>query len=748
MKQLAILFLLILSLFVNAQDLDDIYIFEYRIDKSYNEKGLSEEEIIYLARIYSTDSVEVTPKEIADQYGRIDTTIVIADDKENWYIDTVFNGEGSDILSFDTDSLRFKYTKESIFKEPRKGSYTVLKEFRDKSRVASDYEDGFFEGIIRFTYTSVAEYEYGNGSADKSIVDYKIKIDHNYLYLSESDTCWETGALQFRTSCYKKAGVDYKINKWFTPIADAWGGIVLYPIHFKNDSTGSISSFSNFGFGKPPSDKDWLKQTDQDLNQTGEEFIKIPIVLLLLIFGAIFFTIRFSFVNVRHFPTAINTVRGKYDELEHGTEKTDLAVDGDIPDTIKDESKEGEVSHFQALTTAVSGTVGLGNIAGVALAITLGGPGATFWMIICGLIGMSTKFVECTLGVKYRDVGEDGTVYGGPMYYLSKGLKEGGYVNLGKFLAVVFAILCIGASFGGGNAAQSNQAASQIVNMFGMEGGNAGTLIGIVLAFIVGVVIIGGIKRIASVTEKVVPFMAIIYVSACLFIIFSNFSEIGWAFGQIFSKAFSMEAGFGGLMGVLIVGFQRAAFSNEAGAGSAAIAHSAVKTKYPASEGIVALLEPFIDTVVICTMTALVIILFNGDDTIFKYGSDFIMDGKKVEGAVLTSMAFEDAIPWFPIVLTIAIILFAISTMISWSYYGLQSWMYLFGKSKISDLVYKTLFLLFIVIGAAANMDAVWGFSDAMILALIFPNMIGLFFLYPVVKKELTKYINAIRTKK
>ena len=505
----------------------------------------------------------------------------------------------------------------------------------------------------------------------------------------------------------KAEGLDEKINEWFKPIADAWVDIVLYPISFTNE-------------------------------------ISIPFVLLLLVFGALFFTIRFSFVNITHFPTAINTVRGKYDELEHGTETTNLAVDGDIPDTIKDESKEGEVSHFQALATAVSGTVGLGNIAGVALAIALGGPGATFWMIICGLIGMSTKFVECTLGVKYRDVGKDGTVYGGPMYYLSKGLKEDGYEKLGKGLAVLFAVLCIGASFGGGNAAQSNQAAMQIASMFGMSGGSVGTLIGIALAVIVGVVIIGGIKRIASVTEKVVPFMAIIYIMACLFIIFSNFNYIDDAFGLIFSNAFSMQAGFGGLVGVMIVGFQRAAFSNEAGAGSASIAHSAVKTKYPASEGVVALLEPFIDTIVICTMTALVIIMYNSAG-IFEYGGDVIIDGHKVEGAVLTSMAFADAIPWFPIILTIAIILFAISTMISWSYYGLQSWMYLFGKSKLSDLTYKVLFLIFIVIGAAANMEAVWGFSDAMILALIFPNMIGLFFLYPKVKKELTKYLSAIK---
>ena len=493
-------------------------------------------------------------------------------------------------------------------------------------------------------------------------------------------------------------GIDDKINDWFKPIADAWVNIVLYPINFSDE-------------------------------------ISIPIVLILLVLGAIFFTLRFSFVNITHFSTAIKTVRGEYDNIENEKYESDKT---------KKIKEEGEVSHFQALATAVSGTVGLGNIAGVALAIAIGGPGATFWMIVCGLIGMSTKFVECTLGVKYRDVGLDGTVYGGPMYYLSKGLKEGGYEKLGKGLAVLFAFLCVGASFGGGNAAQSNQAALQIASILGMDGGSAGTSIGFILAIIVGIVIIGGIKRIASVTEKIVPFMALIYVLACLFIIFSNFNYIDNAFSLIFKGAFSLQAGFGGLLGVLIVGFQRAAFSNEAGAGSAAIAHSAVKTKYPASEGVVALLEPFIDTVVICTMTALVIIMYNSSG-IFEYGQDVIVNGEKIEGAVLTSMAFADAIPWFPLVLTIAIILFAISTMISWSYYGLQAWMFLFGKSKISDLIYKIMFLLFIVIGAAANMDAVWGFSDAMILALIFPNMIGLFFLFPKVKQELNNYLKAIR---
>ena len=489
----------------------------------------------------------------------------------------------------------------------------------------------------------------------------------------------------------QEQGLDERINEAFTPIANWWGAVVLH-------------------------------------NFPGTE---IPTIIFLLVGGALFFTVYFGFINIKRFPTAVNTVRGKYDEVDyHGGE-----------------GEEGEVSHFQALATAVSGTVGNGNIAGVALAIAVGGPGATFWMILCGLIGMSTKFVECTLGVKYRDVGEDGTVYGGPMYYLTKGLEERGFARLGKTLAVIFAVLCIGASFGGGNAAQSNQAAMQLVESFGMTGGSARTIIGLIMMVLVGIIIIGGIKRIASVTEKVVPFMALMYILACLYIIGTNITFVDDAFGMIFSQAFNPQAGLGGLLGVLITGFRRAAFSNEAGAGSASIAHSAVKTKYAASEGLVALLEPFIDTVVICTMTALVIIIFNGDNTVFQYGGEggiVTIAGQQVEGAAITAAAFSKYISFSGPFLTIAVVLFAISTMISWSYYGLQSWMYIFGKSKISDLTYKVIFLLFIVIGAAGDMSAVWTFSDAMILALVFPNMIGLFFLFPKVKEELNRYLAAI----
>ena len=483
-----------------------------------------------------------------------------------------------------------------------------------------------------------------------------------------------------------------------------------------------------------------------------EVFDGAPFVIVLLVLSALFFTIYFAFPNIKYFGKAINVVRGKYDHVDSSyNTNSDLAIDGDIKDTISYESKQGEVTHFQALATAVSGTVGNGNIAGVALAIALGGPGATFWMIICGLLGMSTKFVECTLGVQYRDIGDDGTVYGGPMYYLSKGLKEKGFTLLGKITSVLFAIFCIGGSFGGGNAAQSNQATIVIKDLIGLESSSAGAFIGIVLSLLVGIIIIGGIKRIASVTEKIVPFMAVLYLLACLYIIVINFSLIDDAFSLIFSQAFNPEAiGVGGIIGVLLVGFKRAAFSNEAGAGSASIAHSAVKTKYSASEGLVALLEPFIDTVVICTMTALVIIIFNFGGA-FEYGGTdgtVLIDGIAYEGAGITSMAFAEYIPFSNVFLTIAVVLFAVSTMISWSYYGLQSWKFLFGRGKAADLTYKILFLVFVVIGAAASMNSIWAFSDAMIFAMVFPNMIGLYFLFPVVKKQLARYLTAINKEK
>ena len=431
----------------------------------------------------------------------------------------------------------------------------------------------------------------------------------------------------------------------------------------------------------------------------------IPFIVIWLVLGATFFTLRMGFINIRGFRHSIELARGKYD-------------DPDAP---------GQVTHFQALATAVSGTVGLGNIAGVAVAVSVGGAGATFWMIVCGLLGMSSKFVECTLGVKYRDILPDGRVFGGPMNYLRYGLEKRNMKGFGKVLAGMFAILAVGASFGGGNMFQANQAFEQLAGQFDMLEGN-GFWFGIITAILVGVVIIGGIQSIAKVTGKVVPIMASIYILAALTVIILNIENIGPAFSAIVDGAFSPSALKGGIIGVLVVGFQRAAFSNEAGVGSAAIAHSTAKTNNPPSEGFVALLEPFIDTVVVCTLTALVLI-FTG-----------MHEVEGMAGAQLTSDAFGSVISWFPFILGIAVFLFAFSTMISWSYYGMRAWTYLFGKSKKSEMVYKMLFLIFVVIGASVSLGAVLDFSDMMILAMSFPNIIGLYIMSGEVKADLGSY--------
>lgn len=480
------------------------------------------------------------------------------------------------------------------------------------------------------------------------------------------------------------------------------------------------------------------------------ENVKIFWVLFPLILGALYFTIYFNFINFKGFFTSVKIVGGRYDDLEgrkdHKVEVSDTVFtdDGDNPDTIRVEGHEGEVSHFQALTAALSATVGLGNIAGVAIAVSIGGAGATFWMIIAGLLGMASKFVECTLGVKYRDIEADGTVYGGPMYYLTKGLDSKGLGKLGKVLAALFAVFVIGGSFGGGNMFQANQAFQLVENITGGEASilhGKGWLFGIIMAVFVGIVIIGGIKKIAKVTDKIVPFMVVIYVAASLFVLISKYDMIGDAIGQIIDGAFSPVGIAGGFVGVLVQGFRRAAFSNEAGVGSASIAHSAVKTKYPASEGMVALLEPFIDTVVVCTMTALVLVITGN----VAAENASLNDAQAI---LLTSGAFASVISWFPYVLTIAVVLFAFSTMISWSYYGFQGWAYLFGRTKKMEYTYKVIFLLFVVIGSAASLGSVIGFSDAMIFAMMVPNMVGLVLLAPKVKEELNKYMEAIKASK
>ncbi|MES0827910.1 alanine/glycine:cation symporter family protein [Ruegeria sp. SCP11] len=446
-----------------------------------------------------------------------------------------------------------------------------------------------------------------------------------------------------------------------------------------------------------------------------------PWIVGWLVIAATVFSLYFAFVQFRFFGHSISLVKGDY----------------------SDPNDAGEVSHFQALATALSGTVGLGNIAGVAVAVGIGGPGATFWMIMAGLLGMASKFTECTLGVKYRNEYDDGTVSGGPMYYMSKGFAELGLPG-GKILAVLFSIFCILGALGGGNMFQANQAHQQIA---GITGDYPGWITGLVFAGIVFAVIVGGLKSIARVTEKVVPFMGIMYVLAALVIIIMHADQIGWAFGQIFAGAFTGLGVAGGMVGALIQGFRRAAFSNEAGVGSAAIAHSAVRTSEPITEGFVSLLEPFIDTVVICTMTALVIIITQqliidpqtGLYMLTEDGSGIAtVDGNS--GVSLTSAAFGSAFGWFPYVLAVAVVLFAFSTMISWSYYGLKAWTYLFGEGHTKELVFKIIFCIFVVIGAAANLGPVIDFSDAAIFAMAVVNVFALYFLMKVVREELASY--------
>ena len=436
----------------------------------------------------------------------------------------------------------------------------------------------------------------------------------------------------------------------------------------------------------------------------------LPLIVVWLVVAAAIATIYFNFISFRAFGHAIDLIKGDYANPKDA----------------------GEVSHFQALATALSGTVGLGNIAGVAIAVSIGGPGATFWMILAGLLGMSLKFAECTLGVKYRNEYPDGTVSGGPMYYLSKGLAEKNMGGLGKVLAVFFAVCCIAGSLGGGNMFQANQSFQQFVNVTGGEASfmaDKGWLFGLIIAVIVGAVIIGGIKSIARVTEKVVPFMAVVYCTAALVIIVAHIDQVPAAFAAIFVGAFSPEGVAGGAIGALIQGFKRAAFSNEAGVGSASIAHSAVRTKEPVTEGLVALHEPFIDTVVICTMTALVIVI-TGTYTA----------GGGMSGVELTSSAFESVFSWFPYVLALAVILFAFSTMLSWSYYGAKCWTYLFGEKRTMDLVFKLIFCVFVVIGSSMNLGPVVDFSDSAIFAMAVANIVGLYLLFPVVKRELESY--------
>jgi AGCS family alanine or glycine:cation symporter len=439
--------------------------------------------------------------------------------------------------------------------------------------------------------------------------------------------------------------------------------------------------------------------------------VTLPLVVLWLIFGATFFTLRFHFVNFRAFRHAIDCTRGRYTNPE----------------------ASGEISHFQALSAALSATVGLGNIAGVAFAVGVGGPGAIFWMIVAGFLGMSSKFAECALGQLYRVTRADGHVSGGAMHYLRDGLAELGLTRLGKVLATIFALMCIGGSLGGGNMYQANQSFTQVAGTLPFMASKGGAVVfGLILAFLVGVVIIGGVKRIGEVAARLVPFMCILYIvcGACLLI--AHADSVGSAFGTIVSEAFSWQAGAGGFFGALIQGFRRAAFSNEAGTGSAAIIHAAARTDEPVREGIVALLEPFIDTIIVCTITGLVIVVT---------GAHLQPDAGS--GISMTSWAFATVFPWFPPVLSLIAVLFAFSTMISWSYYGEQCWVRLFGVR--TTILYKGIFLLFVWLGAIFNASAVIDFGDAMILGMAFPNLVGVMLLSGRVKRELDTYLGKLK---
>lgn len=456
----------------------------------------------------------------------------------------------------------------------------------------------------------------------------------------------------------------------------------------------------------------------------------VLVVVVWLALAGFAFTFIFKFINIRAFGLAIRTVKGRYSE----------------------DTDPGEISHFQALSAAVSGTVGLGNIAGVAIGILIGGPGVAFWLFLSGILGMATKFAECTLGVKYREFDTEGRIHGGAMYYLKKGFAERGLAPLGRVLAYFFAIFCVFASFGGGNVFQVNQVTSQLVSITGGADSFFATrqwIFGLSLAILTALVIIGGIKGIARITDKLVPAMCLIYIVSALTVLACNIGHVPAALGMIITEAFQPRAAVtGGLLAAFIWGMRRATFSNEAGIGSAPIAHAAVRTRMPASEGIVALLEPFIDTVVVCTMTSLVLVTsmyFKGDSGQFTiHGQSFMLgdnsDTSTAFGIGLTSLAFQTVHDGFKYVLFVCVLLFAFSTLITWSYYGLQAWQYIFGRKALVALAYKCIFCTVIVAGSAASMGKAIDFSDASLFAMSIPNLIGVYFLIPVVGRELKKF--------
>ena len=466
--------------------------------------------------------------------------------------------------------------------------------------------------------------------------------------------------------------IDQLVDRTMRPVADAVSGFIFFPIPL---------------FGA-----------------------EMPLVVLWLVAGGLFFTVYLRFINVRGFAQALRIVSGRY------------AQKGD----------PGEISQFSALATAVSGTVGIGNMAGVA--ISTGGPGATFWLMAAGLLGMSSKFAECTLGVLYRRRNPDGSVSGGPMHYLERGLGERGWPALGRGLGLFYAAAMVFGCLGIGNMFQSNQAAAIFIDITGADGSffaGRGWLFGLLLAAVVALVIIGGIQSIARTTVRLVPTMALLYVSLALLTIVLNADRLPGAIAAIWHGAFTSEGMAGGGLGALVIGFRRAVFSNEAGLGSAAIAHATARTPQPASEGFVALLEPFIDTVVICTLSALVI-----TTTVY----DPALATGDITGIELTTRAFASTLPWSPVPLAVAAILFAFSTMIAWAYYGLKAFTYLAGEGRLQHLGFNAFFCAFVVVGASLDLEALIDLSDALVFVIAIPNLIGLYAMAPVVRRELARY--------
>jgi AGCS family alanine or glycine:cation symporter len=488
------------------------------------------------------------------------------------------------------------------------------------------------------------------------------------------------------------AGIDQKIDALFKTVADISEGILFYGLKFNvPDAAGAMVEKS------------------------------FPVILLWLMAAGIFFTLYLWFPNLRFFWHSFNIVRGKHEEP----------------------GAEGQINNFQALMASLAGTVGLGNIAGVAVAVTLGGPGAVVWMVVMAFIGMSTKYAEVTAGVKYRRcfTNENGEkdISGGPMYYLQDIFANRGLPRLGKFLAIVFALCCIGGAIGGGNMFQANQTYMQFLNAAGGDASwlaGKGWMFGIVLAIITGAVIIGGIKSIANVSSKLVPIMAILYLVAGFFVIAMNIAAVPHALSVILKEAFSPTAGLAGLAGAMLTGIQRASFSNEAGLGSAAIVQSCARTAEPVRQGIASMMGPFIDTVIICLTTALVIVI-----------TGVYEDGKGLTGVVLTSNAFATSIPFAPWFLAVVVFLFAYSTLIGWAYYGVKASTFIFGEHVAVEMIFKIIFCLFIIVGCASNLENVIRFTDAMILSMAFPNLIGLYVMAPELKKDLKIYVERYLSK-